>query len=90
MIDDVGLTPLDRAAGNAFFQVNRYDNNSTTIVTTNRGLPACCSATWPAFAAILDRLLHRAVVITIKGPSWRLQSTKPLVDRTRQGVEPGI
>jgi hypothetical protein len=42
VIDDVGLTPRDRAAGNALFQVinRRYDNHSTTIVTTNRGLPA--------------------------------------------------
>ena len=49
VVDDVGLTPMDRAAGNAFFQVvnRRYDNGSTTIVTTNRGLPAwvSCSAT---------------------------------------------
>jgi DNA replication protein DnaC len=90
VIDDVGLTPLDRAAGNAFFQVinRRYDNNSTTIVTTNRGLPA-----WGELfgdpvvaAAILDRLLHRAVVINIKGPSWRLREHQALVDRTRQGV----
>jgi DNA replication protein DnaC len=90
VIDDVGLTPMDRAAGNAFFQVvnRRYDNNSTTIVTTNRGLPA-----WGELfgdpvvaAAILDRLLHRAVVINIKGPSWRLREHQSLVDRTRQGV----
>jgi DNA replication protein DnaC len=90
VIDDVGLTPLDRAAGNAFFQVvnRRYDNNSTTIVTTNRGLPA-----WGELfgdpvvaAAILDRLLHRAVVINIKGPSWRLREHQGLVERTREGV----
>jgi IstB-like ATP binding protein len=37
-------------------------------------------------AAILDRLLHRAVVINIKGPSWRLREHQGLVDRTRQGV----
>jgi DNA replication protein DnaC len=90
VIDDVGLTPLDRAAGNALFQVvnRRYDNHSTTIVTTNRGLPA-----WGELfgdpvvaAAILDRLLHRAVVINIKGPSWRLREHQSLVDQTRQGV----
>jgi DNA replication protein DnaC len=90
VIDDVGLTPLDRAAGNALFQVvnRRYDNHSTTIVTTNRGLPA-----WGELfgdpvvaAAILDRLLHRAVVINIKGPSWRLREHQGLVDRTREGV----
>jgi DNA replication protein DnaC len=90
VIDDVGLTPMDRAAGNALFQVvnRRYDNGSTTIVTTNRGLPA-----WGELfgdpvvaAAILDRLLHRAVVINIKGPSWRLREHQGLVERTREGV----
>jgi DNA replication protein DnaC len=90
VIDDVGLTPMDRAAGNALFQVvnRRYDNGSTTIVTTNRGLPA-----WGELfgdpvvaAAILDRLLHRAVVINIKGPSWRLREHQGLVDRVREGV----
>jgi IstB-like ATP binding protein len=61
---------------------------STTIVTTNHGLPA-----WGELfgdpvvaAAILDRLLHRAVVINIKGPSWRLREHQGLVDRTRAGV----
>jgi DNA replication protein DnaC len=50
VIDDVGLTPLDRAA------------------------------------AILDRLLHQAVVINIKGPSWRMREHQALVDRLREGV----
>jgi DNA replication protein DnaC len=90
VIDDVGLTPMDRAAGNALFQVvnRRYDNGSSTVVTTNRGLPA-----WGELfgdpvvaAAILDRLLHRAVVINIKGPSWRLREHQGLVERTREGV----
>src|SRR4029453_18954333 len=85
VVDDVGLTPMDRAAGNALFQVinRRYDNGATTP----RGLPA-----WGELfgdpvvaAAILDRLLHRAVVINIKGPSWRLREHQGLVDRTRQG-----
>ncbi len=42
VIDDVGITPFDRAQSNAFFQVvnRRYENRSATIVTTNRGLPA--------------------------------------------------
>jgi DNA replication protein DnaC len=90
VIDDVGLTPLDRAAGSALFQVvnRRYEHGSSTIVTTNRGLPA-----WGELfgdpvvaAAILDRLLHRAVVINIKGPSWRLHEHQALVDRLREGV----
>lgn len=83
VLDDVGLTPLDRGAGNAFFQVlnRRYENRSSTIVTTNRGLPG-----WGELfgdpvlaAAILDRLLHRAAVFNIKGPSWRLREHQGLV-----------
>jgi DNA replication protein DnaC len=98
VIDDVGLTPLDRAAGNAFFQVvnRRYEHGSSTIVTTNRGLPAWAELFGDAVvaAAILDRLLHRAVVINIKGPSWRLREHQALVTGIREGVgarhQPGL
>jgi DNA replication protein DnaC len=83
VIDDVGLTPLDRGAGNAFFQVldRRYNNGSSTIVTTNRGLPGWGELFGDAVlaAAILDRLLHRAAVFNIKGPSWRLREHQNLI-----------
>jgi DNA replication protein DnaC len=91
VIDDVGITPFDRTEANAFFQVvnRRYENRSATIVTTNRGLPAWAElfgGDSVVAAAILDRLLDRATVINIKGPSWRLREhevlTKPLTDTT--------
>ncbi len=88
VIDDVGITPFDRAQSNAFFQVvnRRYENRSATIVTTNRGLPAWAElfgGDAVVAAAILDRLLDRAAVINIKGGSWRLRehhalTTQPL------------
>jgi hypothetical protein len=34
-------------------------------------------------AAILDRLLHRAMVIDIKGPSWRLKEHQALTEAHR-------
>jgi DNA replication protein DnaC len=89
VIDDVGITPFDRAEANAFFQVvnRRYELRSATIVTTNRGLPSWAElfgGDSVVAAAILDRLLDRATVINIKGPSWRLREhealTKPLTD----------
>ena len=90
VIDDVGLTPLSRPECNAFFQVvnRRYENGSATIVTTNRGLPAWGDLFGDPVvaAAILDRLLHRAVVINIKGPSWRMREHQALIDRMREGV----
>jgi DNA replication protein DnaC len=91
VIDDVGITPFDRAEANAFFQVvnRRYELGSSTIVTTNRGLPGWAelfAGDAVVAAAILDRLLDRATVINIKGPSWRLREhealTKPLTDTT--------
>ena len=89
VIDDVGITPFDRTEANAFFQVvnRRYENRSATIVTTNRGLPAWAElfgGDSVVAAAILDRLLDRATVINIKGPSWRLREhealTRPITD----------
>jgi len=89
VIDDVGITPFDRAESNAFFQVvnRRYENGSSTIVTTNRGLPSWADlfgGDSVVAAAILDRLLDRATVINIKGPSWRLREhgalTRPLTE----------
>lgn len=91
VVDDVGLFPLHRGKGSVFFQViaRRYQNNSATIVTTNRGL-----ASWSELfgdpviaAAVLDRLLHHAAVFNIKGPSWRLREHQQLIaGRLRSGL----
>ena len=54
-----------------------------TIVTTNRGLPDWAElfgGDSVVAAAILDRLLDRAAVINIKGPSWRLREHQALVE----------
>jgi len=87
VIDDVGLLPMaDRDAAGAFFHVvnTRYEKNHPTLVTTNRGLPD-----WGQIfgdpvvaAAILDRLMHNAVVFNIKGPSWRLREHQALTTAT--------
>jgi DNA replication protein DnaC len=77
VIDDVGLLPMARDAAGAFFHVvnHRYDKHAPTLVTTNRSLPG-----WGELfgddvvaGAILDRLMHRAVVFNIRGPSWRMR-----------------
>lgn len=78
VIDDVGLLPMpDRRAASVFFQVvsTRYRKRHPTIVTTNRGLPDWGEVFGDSVvaSAILDRLLHDAVVFNIRGPSWRLR-----------------
>jgi DNA replication protein DnaC len=74
--DEVGYLPLEHADANRFFQlINRRYTRSSMIVTSNKRV-----SEWaPLFgdevlaAAILDRLLHDAEVLTINGPSWRLR-----------------
>src|SRR3954447_3880273 len=77
VIDDVGLLPIGGTDGAAvFFHVvnTRYEKGQT-VVTTNRGLPAWGEIFGDAVvaAAILDRLMHEAIVFNIRGPSWRLR-----------------
>lgn len=78
VIDDVGLLPIGGTDGAAmFFNVvnTRYEKGHPTIVTTNRGLPAWGQVFGDTVvaAAILDRLMHKAIVFNIRGPSWRLR-----------------
>ncbi|MAT04734.1 MAG: AAA family ATPase, partial [Acidimicrobiaceae bacterium] len=78
VIDDVGLLPIGGTDASAvFFQVvnTRYEKGHPTIVTTNRGLPDWGTIFGDAVvaAAVLDRLMHNAVVFNIKGLSWRLR-----------------
>jgi len=88
VIDDVGLLPMDRGAASAFFHVinTRYEKGAPTLVTTNRGLPA-----WGELfgdevvaSAILDRILHKAVVLNIRGPSWRMREHQALAEASRR------
>ena len=82
VIDDVGLLPMERTAASAFYQVvnQRYEKQHSTIVTTNRSLPDWGEIFGDAVvaSAILDRLMHNAVVFNIKGPSWRLREHQAL------------
>lgn len=84
VIDDVGLLPMARDGASAFFHVvsHRYDKAAPTLVTTNRGLPGWGSVFGDdvVASAVLDRLLHRAVVFNIRGPSWRMREHPVLSD----------
>jgi len=77
IIDELGYLPISKEDSKLFFQLidRRYERNST-IITTNINF-----SQWdeifgdPLIAdAIIDRLLHHATVVTIKGKSYRLQN----------------
>ena len=90
IIDEVGYLPLPGEAAAALFQVvsQRYLKGSVAL-TTNLGI-----ASWgkvfnddPMIAgAMLDRLLHRSVVINIDGDSYRMRSHRARAEATRRAV----
>jgi DNA replication protein DnaC len=76
IVDEIGYLPVVQGGGNLFFQlVNARYEKSSMILTSNRGF-----AEWgeifgsPVVAtALLDRLLHHAIVVQIEGSSYRLR-----------------
>jgi len=82
VVDEIGYLPVVSGGGNLFFQlVNARYEKGAMILTSNRGF-----AEWgevfgdPVVAtALLDRLLHHAVVIQIEGSSYRLRQHADLV-----------
>ena len=76
VVNEIGYQPVVPGGGNLFFQlVNARYEKGAMILTSNRGF-----AEWgelfgdPVVAtALLDRLLHHAVVIQIEGASYRLR-----------------
>ncbi len=79
IIDEVGYIPFEAEAANLFFQLvaSRYEHASV-ILTSD--LPF---SRWgevfgdqAVAAAMIDRIVHHAEVITLKGTSYRLRHTE--------------
>ena len=79
ILDELGYLPLTREEASLFFRllVRRYERASL-IVTSNKSF-----ADWGEVfndqvlaTAILDRLLHHATTVNIKGDSYRLREKK--------------
>lgn len=94
VVDEIGYLPVTPGGGNLFFQlVNARYEKGAMILTSNRGF-----AEWgevfgdPVVAtALLDRLLHHAVVVQIEGSSYRMREHAALVPdhiRTNATINP--
>jgi DNA replication protein DnaC len=92
IIDELGYLPLAaEAASHLFHVVSRRYEHGSIILTTNRGI-----ASWGEIfddttvaAAILDRLLHHATVLTINGPSYRMRRHRERLESLRDGLLAG-
>jgi len=77
IIDELGYLPLPAEAASALFQViNQRYLKTSIVITTNRPVGAWGEilGDTTVAAAMLDRLLHRSVVITLDGASYRLRN----------------
>lgn len=79
ILDELGYLPMSRAEASLFFRlITRRYERASLILTSNKGF-----ADWGEVlgdtvmaTAILDRLLHHATTINIKGESYRLKEKR--------------
>ena len=85
IIDEIGYLSVGAGAGNLFFQlVNARYERGAMILTSNRGFAEWGQVFGDAIiaTALLDRLLHHAVVVQIEGSSYRLRQHADLLPQT--------
>ena len=80
IVDEIGYLPLGREQANLFFQVvaKRYERGSM-ILTSNLTFGSWDQAfagETVLTAAMLDRILHHATVVSIQGESYRLKDKR--------------
>ncbi len=77
IVDDMGMKQLPKRSGEYHFEVimRRYENRST-LMTSNLPIEELGKLLQdvPTSTAILDRFLHHAEVVTMKGRSYRLKN----------------
>src|SRR6195952_3343406 len=94
VIDEVGYLPFEQDAANLFFQLvsSRYEHASLVLTST---LPF---SSWAGIfgdqivaAAMIDRIVHHADVIALKGASYRLRDrgidTLPSIKAERGSID---
>lgn len=85
IIDELGYVPFDADAANLFFQLvaSRYEQGSL-LITSNLSF-----SRWGEIftddvvaAAMIDRLVHHAEVLTLTGQSYRTRTRQDLLATT--------
>lgn len=86
VIDEIGYLSFDNKAADLLYQVmsKRYEKASTAM-TTNLAFQD-----WPQFfpgassvVALIDRVVHHAHIVNIKGDSYRLKQSKLKLNQTK-------
>ena len=76
IVDEIGYLPIDQAGANLFFQlISRRYEKGPVILTSNQSFGSWGEVFGDRViaTAILDRVLHHAITINIRGNSYRLK-----------------
>jgi DNA replication protein DnaC len=76
IIDEIGYLPIDQTGANLFFQlISRRYEKGPMILTSNQSFGSWGEVFGDRViaSAILDRVLHHAVTVNIRGNSYRLK-----------------
>ncbi|WP_129649615.1 IS21-like element helper ATPase IstB [Peristeroidobacter agariperforans] len=76
IIDEIGYLPIDRGGANLFFQlISRRYERGPMILTSNQSFGSWGEVFGDRViaTAILDRVLHHAITLNIRGNSYRLK-----------------
>jgi DNA replication protein DnaC len=83
VVDEVGFEPMSQSDASLFFRLVSYRyRRGSTALTTNKGVkdwPGILAGDEALAAAILDRLLHKSVVLNVRGRSYRLQELEKVL-----------
>ncbi len=88
VVDEIGYVPFDPAAANLMFNLvsGRYERASL-IVTSNKPFSAWGEVFGDdaVATAMIDRLVHHAEILSLKGDSYRLRGKDVAPERARSG-----
>lgn len=83
VVDEVGFQPMTRQEASLFFRLvsHRYQRGAT-VITTNKAIkdwPEVLAGDEVMATALLDRLLHRCHVLSLRGRSYRLKELEKML-----------
>jgi DNA replication protein DnaC len=91
-IDEFGYRTLDEDGRSLLFEVVSARYLKGSIITTSHvGIGAWAAQLGDPMlaAALIDRLLHRGVIVAIDGPSYRMRTHQARADKLRRATTAG-
>jgi DNA replication protein DnaC len=90
VVDEVGFEPMSQQDASLFFRLVSYRyRRGSTAITTNKSIkdwPGMLAGDEALATAILDRLLHKSVVLNIRGRSYRVQDLEKVLNAEGKGA----